>query len=440
MTQSEERIEETDVAMLIDEDLSNRLFRVHRRAFTSQEIFDREMETMWSKNWLFLGHDSEIPNPGDFATRVIGGRSVIFCRDQDGEVRIFLNACPHRGTMLCRAPRGNTKRFECFYHAWVFNTDGRLVAVPHEDAYPSDIDFKSRYGLRPAPRVEAYRGFVFVSFNPDVEDLVTHLAGATYEFDCMIDQSPQGLEVIRGAHLFSSRVNWKMAVENAHDVYHLIPTHATWLDNQRHTGFKMDASGGWRKLGNGHFETWGAGFSPRAGLTWDPKWGAAEKERIASNVANLRARVGEERAREITERDRNSYIFPNLLTFDFLGLALRVIEPVAPGMTNFYAFQLAPIGEPKETRALRLTSVISFIGPGGLASPDDIEALMLAQIGFTTTASDPRDDVPWSDISRGFERELRNEKDDYNDEGSVRAFWRFWRDRMVEHPTNGRGG
>lgn len=428
---SVDQSEETDLGRLIDEDLENRLFRVNRKVFTSDEIFRREMERIWWKSWLFLGHESEIREPGDFRTRVIGGRSLIFCRDQAGEVQVFLNSCPHRGTMVCREPQGNTKLFQCFYHAWTFDTSGKLVMAPGDSAYPTDIDFKNRYGLRPAPRIESYRGFIFISFDPEGTDLATHLAGARSTLDCMVDQSPDGVEVVQGAHLYSSRANWKMAVENALDAYHFSPTHATFLDYQRSAGFMADASGGWRDLGSGHVELYETGLNARAGLVWQPKWGEAEKERIAANVAELRTRLGDERATEIAEFNRESYVFPNLLTFDFIGLSLRVVEPVGPGLTNFYAWQLAPVGEPPEARKQRLSATQFFLGPGGLASPDDIEAQQLAQLGFISSASDPREDVPWSDISRGMEREMRNEEPDYLDEAHIRAFWRFWNARVT---------
>jgi benzoate/toluate 1,2-dioxygenase alpha subunit len=417
---------DTGLRTFIDEDVENRLFRVNRKVFTSEDVFRREVEEIWSKTWLFLGHESEIRHAGDFRTRIIGGRSLIFCRDQAGEIQVFLNSCPHRGTMVCREAEGNTKLFQCFYHAWTFDTSGNLVMAPGDSAYPADIDFKSRYGLRPVPRLESYRGFVFISFAPDGTDLQTHLAGARTTLDCLVDQSPNGVEVVAGCHLYSARTNWKMAVENALDAYHFSPTHATFLDYQRSAGFMADAEGGWRDLGNGHVELYETGLNARAGLVWQPKWGEAARQRIEANVAELRSRMGEERAREIAEFNRESYVFPNLLTFDFIGLSLRLVEPVAPGMTNFYAWQLAPVGEPPEARSQRLNATQFFLGPGGLATPDDIEAQQLAQLGFMASVADPRENVPWSDVSRGMERELRNEQADYLDEAHIRAFWRNW--------------
>jgi phenylpropionate dioxygenase-like ring-hydroxylating dioxygenase large terminal subunit len=234
------------------------------------------------------------------------------------------------------------------------------------------------------------------------------------------------VEVVQGRHLYTSRANWKMAVENALDAYHFSPTHATFLDYQRSAGFMADASGGWRDLGNGHVELYETGLNARAGLVWQPKWGEEERKRIERNVAELYARVGDERAREIADFNREAYVFPNLLTFDFIGLSLRLVEPVAPGLTNFSAWQLAPVGEPPEARQQRISATQFFLGPGGLASPDDIEAQQLAQVGFVSSASDTREDVPWSDISRGMEREIRGEEADYLDEAHIRAFWRNW--------------
>ena len=96
---------------------------------------------------------------------------------RDGQVRVFLNTCPHRGALICRRDEGNAEVLQCFYHAWTFNTHGELIGVPGEDAYGPYFD-RGDLGLKQPPRVESYRGFIFVCFNPYVEDLVTYLAGA----------------------------------------------------------------------------------------------------------------------------------------------------------------------------------------------------------------------------------------------------------------------
>lgn len=418
---------------LLIEDVERFRFLVNRNAFTSQEIFDLEMERFWDREWLYLGHHSEVPERGDFLRRTLAGRELIFCRSHDDEVRVFLNACPHRGTIVCREEEGNGRFFTCFYHAWSFDNSGRLVSLPGPEAY-SDIDeLKADLGLRSVPRVDDYRGFVFVSFAPDGPPLSESLAGATESLDLVVDVSPHGVEVVKGTHSYTSRTNWKLGVENALDGYHFAPTHQTFIEYRKSAGYVPAEQGGhWEDLGGGNLVVESRGFYGRSGLDWEPNWGEEERLRIEGVRAELRERLGAERAQRIADWSRNTFIFPNLLIFDFAGVSFRTIEPVAPGVTELRAHEFAPIGEPPEARQLRLDNLLSFVGPGGFATPDDIEAQQAAQVGLRTTSSDPRAGVAWSDISRGYEKELRGEEISWLDEGHVRAFWTHWRDRLRE--------
>ncbi|HTX63751.1 MAG TPA: Rieske (2Fe-2S) protein, partial [Acidimicrobiales bacterium] len=159
----------------LQEDTDAGIFRVHRSVYRDERIFDRERERIWGRAWLYLGHASEVPRPGDFKLRTIGGRELIFLRDVHGKVRAFLNACPHRGTAVCREPEGNAKRLRCFYHAWTFDTEGRLVSLPSPEAYPGTDEFRDRLGLRPVARLEVLHDFVFICFAPSGPDLAAYL-------------------------------------------------------------------------------------------------------------------------------------------------------------------------------------------------------------------------------------------------------------------------
>src|SRR5690606_7329611 len=154
-----------DLEGVIDDRPEDEHFAYHRSALTSPAVYRWELSRIFMRTWLYLGHESEVPEPGDFVRRVIANRPVFFVRSRtDGEVRAFANTCTHRGAMICRRERGNAKAFQCFYHAWTFNTDGELVGVPDESAYGGTWD-KSTMGLKSPARVANYRGFIFISFS-----------------------------------------------------------------------------------------------------------------------------------------------------------------------------------------------------------------------------------------------------------------------------------
>ena len=426
--------EQTDVATrrsMIVEDATAQTFRVHRAAFRDAQVFQRELERFWGQLWLYVGHESEIPNPGDYKVRTVGGRPLIFCRDTSGVVRVYLNACPHRGTTLCRDNEGNTRFFRCFYHGWTFSNEGQLVALPGDDAYPDNSDFRERLGLRTVPRTDTIRDFVFVSYDPDVEDLRSYLGEAADFIELTADQSAERMEIVPGTHLYCVHGNWKLAVENAIDIYHFGPTHITFTEYLKDTGYvTSDAGGLCHVLGNGHTVQVQAGHGGKVGLDWEPRFGEAERVRIEHKWPELVGRLGEERATKVAKAFRILYVFPNLFIFDIEGITIRQLEPVAPGMTNVTGWQLAPADEDAESRALRIKILGTFSGPGGLATPDDIEAYEAIQRGIGATAGDPRPGVDWNDISRGISSEIPGAPSRSTDETGIRAFWRHW-DRLV---------
>ncbi len=110
--------------------------RISREIFVNDEIYREELERLFARAWLFVGHESQIPKPGDYFVSGMGEELVILCRDRAGKVHVFLNSCRHRGMKVCRYDEGNTPVFTCPYHGWSYGTDGRLVGVPYfREAY-----------------------------------------------------------------------------------------------------------------------------------------------------------------------------------------------------------------------------------------------------------------------------------------------------------------
>ena len=211
------------------EDAQQGVFRVNREAFVSPEVLAREHSAIFDKCWLYLGHESELPDPGSFLTRDVGGRELIFARGQDGRARAFFNTCPHRGAMVCREKQGKGKLFRCFYHAWTFDLEGKLVQRPEATRYSENIE-PGLHDLVPVAQLAQYRGLYFVTYDPTAVDLETYLAGAREYIDLTVDQSEVGMEIVGGIQEYGFQANWKLLAENSFDGYHGLPTHSTYFD------------------------------------------------------------------------------------------------------------------------------------------------------------------------------------------------------------------
>ena len=413
---------ETTDKFIVD-DPERGIFKVHRSTMTSSDVLQEERAAIFDRCWLYLGHESEVAEPGDFVTRTLARRPLIFSRGEDGVVRALINSCTHRGALVCREACGTAKRHTCFYHGWTFANDGELLTLPDEDAYAESFD-KSRMGLAQVPRLDEYRGFWFVCFDPGVIGLEEYLADAKEYLDIVADHGPDGMEVVGGTQDYSIRANWKLLVENSVDGYHALTTHATYLVYLKDLGTDLSPGfdGVGRDLKNGHacveyVAPWG-----RPVARWEPRWGDEAKVDIDSLRAELDERVGPERGERIASRDRNLQIFPNLIINDIMAITIRTFDAVDVDYMNVSAWALAPKGEPDHLRARRLDSFLTFLGPGGLATPDDIEALEACQAGFGAVA-----ELPWSDISRGYGREVPKTVDELQ----MQSFWRRWNELVT---------
>ncbi|HVB89482.1 MAG TPA: Rieske 2Fe-2S domain-containing protein, partial [Beijerinckiaceae bacterium] len=307
----------------VDENSAESTFRVNRQVFVSDDVLAREMETIFQHCWIYVGHDSELKNPGDFRTRTVAGRPILFCRDRNGQVRALLNTCRHRGATVCREREGNARAFYCIYHGWVYNNDGSLRSVPGEDSYPPSFD-KSTFGMVNAPRFEQYRDFWFLNFEGDAPPLEAYLGDAKDYIDLVVEQSPSGkMEIISGVQEYDVKANWKMLVENSVDDYHLLATHSTWINYMRNSGVNMTpprgsglllpSKGAGKDLGNGHLTTDNPNYRGRPVARWISVYGEEAKADIDAIRAELVQRLGEARAARVADTNRNLVIFPNFV-------------------------------------------------------------------------------------------------------------------------------
>ena len=140
--------------LYIIDDGDRGLFKVARTAFVEPQVFAQEQKRIFERCWLYLGHESELAKPGDFVTRAVAGRNLIFNRDGKGVINAFYNTCTHRGAFVCREARGSSKMFQCFYHGWVFSNEGRLIDQPGKDAYPDKFNADGSSNLARVERLE----------------------------------------------------------------------------------------------------------------------------------------------------------------------------------------------------------------------------------------------------------------------------------------------
>lgn len=369
-----------------------------RRLFADPEFFELEFPQIWEKIWVYLAHESQIPKPRDYVTTWIGRTPVIVNRNDQGKVGGLVNICTHRGSTLCRKMKGSAGDFACSFHGWTFDLDGNLRSAVSESraGFPEGFD-KSTRGLRKV-RVENYRGFIFGTLNPEAEPLVDHLAESKAFIDLIVDQSPQGVEVLKGASTYTYDGNWKSAAENGLDGFHVNAVHGNYVSTVknrmerkaatnkievRNVGGITRSAGGFYDLGRGHAILWSEWPNPEA----SPLWPQREE---------LESRMGKTRADWATGYLRNMLIYPNVFLMDQMSTQIRVIRPLSVDKTEVTIYCFAPVGEARSDRSKRLRQYEDFFNASGMATPDDLSEFNASHIGYKNHRI-----VKWSDVSRG---------------------------------------
>jgi p-cumate 2,3-dioxygenase subunit alpha len=419
----------------VNEDHERSIFRVSRQALVSEDIFKIERKEVFDKSWLYVGHESEIPNPGDYRRRDIASRPVIFVRGTDGRVRVLLNSCSHRGAFVCRRDQGNDRRFQCFYHGWTFDLEGKLINVPRAEAYPESFDRDERALQRPA-QTAGYRGLWFINFDPDADSLEHYLADVRELIDLTLDSAEVvgGWEVIPGIADYDIKANWKLLVENSIDMYHFATVHLTYANyvaSKRKDEKDRKASLPETRTSYGYTTSLGHGgfvhpSATRPIANESPDWSDAANAEIAGIRDTLIARFGKDRGEEMCKRSRHLLVYPNLMFQDSsTGFRIRQIWPNSANHMRVLQWEFRPREELAEITRHRMDSSRAFLGPGGLGTPDDVEALESCQQGYRATADE------WSDVSRGMGRDQFSS----DDEEQMRGFWRRWQAQISQEST-----
>jgi len=361
----------SDIDALIIDDPANHVFKVHADVYRSEEIFELERKYIFEGNWMFVGLEAQVPKPHDFITTTIGRQNVIVSRDKDGQVHGLINACRHRGALICHTSVGNAKTHVCPYHAWAYDSAGKNVGITTREQghYTEEFDADD-HGLRPIPRFESYRGFLFGSLNPDVQPLEDFLGDMKVMIDLVVDQSAEGIEMIPGTVNYTYNGNWKMQIENSADLYHFMPTHSTFVqilnnrssnDDVTDSPYRNRAESGVTRgsmcFKNGHNLMFGGGDKVEARPLY------IDRDKVES-------RVGETQYKWMLYT-RNAMFFPNMQLLENASLQIRINRAVSANRTDITTLCIAPKGESAEAREVRIRQYEEFFNPSGLATPDD---------------------------------------------------------------------
>jgi phenylpropionate dioxygenase-like ring-hydroxylating dioxygenase large terminal subunit len=387
--------------------------QVHRDLYLSPRIFELEQQCLWPVSWLFVGHDSQVPRPGDYIATDLAGQPVLMLRQGDGSIRVLHNRCAHKGAPLCSAASGHAERYlRCPYHGWAYRLDGQLAGIPVRGDYDgSDLaSAPAAQGLTAYGEVAVHRGFVFARARAggpgrdgSLQDSLGELLAA---LDLLADRSPQGRLLVAGGVLRTEfRGNWKLYLENINDAFHPVTTHASvtqaatdvWGTPPEGTpvplavrqllpfasGWDFFAGMGGRLLPHGHsvLGTQQSLHSAYAGLGG-----------YAQALADAH---GAERAEAVLRFAPQNVVFYPSMALKGAPQVMRVLRPLAADRTVVEAWAFQPEGAPDELLHSALLYNRQVFSPMSMVAHDDLHLFERMQLSLAARGN------PWVDLRRG---------------------------------------
>ncbi len=410
---------------------------IHKDCYVDAEVFALEMEHLFANTWVYVGHASQVPKPGDFYSTTVGDQAVVMVRHTDQSVRVLYNRCAHKGVQVAPEGCGNTgKFFRCPYHAWTYRTDGSLLSMPLRNGYdiPEFDACEAKRGMTPVGAVKVYRDFVFCRLNPEGVSFDDFFGDSLSTLDNMVDRSPEGrLEVAGGVMRYMHRCNWKMLVDNQTDTCHPMVAHESsagtavrvWKAAPAGTPkpmavelfapfvspYEFFENMGIRVWVNGHGHT---GVSDSIHAAYSPAPGYLE---------SMVAAYGEERARQILGDVRhNTVYFPNIMVKGPIQ-TLRLFKPLAADRTLVESWTFRLVGAPDLLleRTLMYNRLVN--APTSVVGHDDLEMYERAQTGLQSRAAE------WVNVARLYsptERDQANVATNGTNEWQMRNQMRAW--------------
>ena len=389
---------------------------ISREIFVSEAIYREELERVFARAWLFVGHESQIPEPGDYVISGMGEESRILCRDRRGEIHVFLNSCRHRGMKVCRYDEGTTTVFTCPYHGWSYGTDGKLVGVPFfREAYHSTLD-RSQWGLVEVAQLCRYKGTVWATWDPSAPSFFEYLGDFRRYLDLTLDSwdgSEGGSELLGGVQKWLIPCNWKFPAENfSGDSYHNISHRSVDL-----VGIGPSGSGRRdmrERLLARRLQICFPERGHQTGVYLLPKDEATPSAYQHSSVVQDYFRHCETEKR----RRRGDWgrvigspgeVFPNTALHPRQPRTIAVWHPRGAHQTEVWRWYLVDAAAPPEVKAFLRDYYIRYSGPAGLTEQDDMENWNYAHAASRGTIARRH---PYS-----YEQGLGHEVEDYQWDG-----------------------
>src|SRR5712692_4632299 len=365
---------------------------VSREIFVNETIYQQEQEQIFARAWLFVGHESQVPKPGDYFVSCMGEESVIVCRDQDDTIHVFLNSCRHRGMKVCRYDEGNTSVFTCPYHGWGYATDGKLVGVPFlKEAYRGKLD-RSTLGLVEVAQLCSYKGTIWATWDAAAPPFLEYLGEMKVYLDTALDcrdGREGGSEVIGGVQKWVMPCNWKFAAENfAGDAYHNIshrsvdlvgigPSGRQRRDTDERT-FARRLNASFPALGHGAVSFLQLEDAPHTPSYQDTPGVEAyfrrceeERQRRQGPSARLLGLVGN--------------VFPTMSYLARQPRSIAVWHPRGALKTEAWRWFLVDHDTPQEVKDVLRHYYLRYSGPAGLTEQDDMENWNYASVASRGT-------------------------------------------------------
>jgi phenylpropionate dioxygenase-like ring-hydroxylating dioxygenase large terminal subunit len=395
--------------------------RVHRRLYSDPAIFGLELERIFGRAWIYVGHESQIKREGDYFCTQLATKPIVVVRGAEGKIYALHNQCAHRGALVVASENGTAGEFQCCYHGWTYHLDGRLKAVPLRHGYPADFDPDNpTTSMLQVPQVASYRGFIFVNQSPSAPPLRDWLGYMRTSVDDMVDRAPDGtLEVAGGVFRHIYNGNWKLYLENLCDAAHPLFVHRSSIEaalgqsDDVHSDGSGEIAVRQMRQNGAPYSFWESqvgiwtypnGHSFLGDYHDDAKLVAAMNDPVfAEYLSSLERRKGKEEAKRILDVRRwNSNIYPNV-SFMSQFQQLRVIHPITVNRTLVctYTFRLAGAPEKMFHNAISFANVVN--GTGSLVLTDDLEVYNRVGIGVASGGAE------WLEIGRGYTSDLPDE-------------------------------